>query len=789
MLFIARTRGDVASEMIIDATLDILDSNDQKSRKPPVLPLPQNSIKPVFKEEPKVEVQVKKEKRDKSEDIVVKEQKVYFKEEKEMAGSREKSQKPKKSNSKVDEPKKKETSKADDNNLKPNGRKDQIDKQLAELNSHRIDLNAQEKKLVFSSSDEEEVKKKRNLSKEKVKQVENESDYEDIDDSMEDGEGEEEESDDESFNAAEFYEKFKHMENVGLDEINESYLHDVRDVAERSFQKKYVFSRLEQNEKLQESPKKSPIPDAQLQTKFPNNKEKVIKIPKTRLTKKETSKMNELLAKLNGKNDKAFIKNIEEQVDRILFHYMTPEEVKKHQEIENQKYMERKNGNGPSTNPGKTRGPKKEKYKHERNRKAKFQEVNLDSNPKSIQKQKPKGLQKQRSKYEQNEDLMTNIANEMYNLDQEEKKSKQKQKNQPDQNQYTTPAPAKVNKTKKTKSKQNGLVQEMYRDLEAEQNQENQELYYSTLLIKSQQENPFYEENFESDPTLAFPKPQTPDSVELEISENQPLLDSESLPSQKLPPIKNKIPSSDKSPFLKISHISPGFTYKYIPGLGKDFEEAFEYLVTKKQIGFDTEFINKDGDLLATYIQFATIERGYVFNLHKDDKYQPRFKEAFKSIVSNKDIKKIGFNVKNDKAAIMRVFNNDDIECLGFVGIEELLFTIPSATIGLSDLCRRYYGKPLDKGAQTEIAKIEELEDEELVEYAVMDALVPITLFRELKSVIESRPVDNLILTDQFHPNDIDFLLDQSCRSLKPLLQRTEIGNFIIDKMTYEGSV
>ena len=67
--------------------------------------------------------------------------------------------------------------------------------------------------------------------------------------------------------------------------------------------------------------------------------------------------------------------------------------------------------------------------------------------------------------------------------------------------------------------------------------------------------------------------------------------------------------------------------------------------------------------------------------------------------MANEKITKVGFSVKNDIQALNRTFNNL-LEFKEVVGIDDLLFLAKNTSkLGLSTICKRYYGKPMNKEA------------------------------------------------------------------------------------------
>jgi 3'-5' exonuclease len=234
-------------------------------------------------------------------------------------------------------------------------------------------------------------------------------------------------------------------------------------------------------------------------------------------------------------------------------------------------------------------------------------------------------------------------------------------------------------------------------------------------------------------------------------------------------------------PYIKIADLRQDYTYTYISKSGDDFTAAMDYLDTQKLVGFDTEFITNDRMLIATYIQFSTLEKGFVINL-QHSQFETEFRQRLASFFTNKAIKKIGFSIKNDIAAIKRVFLND-IELEGFESIEQHLFlNCDSLSLGLSHICKRYYGKPLNKQLQTSVADNKDLTSDSEIVYTVMDALVPICLYEDFKEIVEYKCMGGSYLEDDIQENDFEFLVDPSCKGLIQKLARGEYSVLELDK-------
>lgn len=250
---------------------------------------------------------------------------------------------------------------------------------------------------------------------------------------------------------------------------------------------------------------------------------------------------------------------------------------------------------------------------------------------------------------------------------------------------------------------------------------------------------------------------------------------------------KSKPQEISDSKYLTFADINKhAYKYEYIAQLGEEFYEAMEYLNKQELVGFDTEFITKDSVTVATYLQISTLDRGFVINL-QNSQFETIFREMIGAFFNNGNIKKIGFSISNDRDAISATFNHE-IEFNGLQDMQYLLFTAHSgnASIGLSQLCKRVYGKNMNKEMQKTIAYQKDLVDPVDMEYAALDSLIPLCLYTDLKYFIDLKPQDSLYTKDQVNPNEIFFLLDASCKALKVLLDRCDFGVKYLENLTYK---
>ena len=758
LLFISKHRKDVVSEMIILTTLDILEQKvrgyqqekkaQSEAPRRPLTSLPKDAVPPPM---PQIGTHSQQE------DIVVKEQAVLFKEDERAE----------------DHFKYKHDQKRFDR-MKEESELQRTQLAVMRINQ-RIESKANRFKPVFSSGDErntpasdqakpdsdndardpqeppagqEDPKPQTTDTSQpeaaadmnEVKSASDESDDEGEDDESAEGD---EDASGESFDAEAFYEQFKHYEHVGLGDLNDSYLFDVRDPKDRSFQKEYVFER-----GLEEPKTQADTTNILSQSQTLNSKpRKPIMVLKKRLTAHDKKKLDGLMSRIQRAKDGRELAELQMKIEQII-------------------YIEA----GAQQDYQQSRAYTKQGYpKDKKSKKGKVAE----KKKKREEKKKAKKLLKRNS----------------------QPPSATAKPNQPLPEFKKKDSPAQVKPIAKKpappKQKSIGTVFQNIKkwegsDEEGSYPKFNQILNPTVLLPDVPPTHSATPADVsQSAEEVTAPEP-TVASVEQPPAEPIKTVTSDALHStqtQQLPPEPSPAPTKDR--YLRIEDLSSNFEYKYIIGLDEDFRAAIAHLSEQKVIGFDTEFITADNQPMATYLQFASRDKGYIFNLQTEDRYKTEFKSLIEQVCKNSQLLKVGFNIKQDIPALTRVFNYE-LECDGFVSLEERLFTSNSVSLGLSDLCLRKYGYPMNKEQQKLLAKKKDLDDPEEIIYGVLDALAPLSLYLDLKKVIDSSPHDHLYLEDEFEPKDIEFMIDASCKGLKPLIQRSEFFNEVLDSLTYE---
>ena len=261
-------------------------------------------------------------------------------------------------------------------------------------------------------------------------------------------------------------------------------------------------------------------------------------------------------------------------------------------------------------------------------------------------------------------------------------------------------------------------------------------------------------------------------------------------------PLKNK-KAPKKINYLKLEDLTHGdlqdFPTIYIDEINEEFEDAKKYILSQSIMGIDSEFKSNGG---AVYIQIASKTRGFVFNMNKNDlKFAPECREFFKEYVENEKLKKVGFNVSSDVKAINRAFQNN-LDPKGFFSVEDDLFLCRTSNqLGLGSLCKRAFGKEMDKSLQMWVAETEDLGDEE-IRYAVLDALAPLVIYNKYKKVINDSILEDVIKNgkpDLSGDNEMGanpkFICDFTCRNIDKIFLDKGFNSMLLENDCYEGKL
>ena len=240
---------------------------------------------------------------------------------------------------------------------------------------------------------------------------------------------------------------------------------------------------------------------------------------------------------------------------------------------------------------------------------------------------------------------------------------------------------------------------------------------------------------------------------------------------------------SDSDEYLKIVDIqqTEKFEKIYIDSVDKKFENAVSYINQQTLVGLDTEFFEKG----ATYIQISTLEKGFVFNLFKL-RFEEKVREFFKNFCLDPKIKKVGFSINSDEKEIRRAFQNTFEYLQGFFSFEDkLTLSRTSNNMGLTGFCKRLFGKHLNKDLQNWVAESEELDEGE-IEYCIMDALAPLTIYYRLEQAIKL-PSSGCLVSPNMPAKPV-FFVDTMCKLIMKDLDDNCLQSVYLDsKNSYQG--
>ena len=240
---------------------------------------------------------------------------------------------------------------------------------------------------------------------------------------------------------------------------------------------------------------------------------------------------------------------------------------------------------------------------------------------------------------------------------------------------------------------------------------------------------------------------------------------------------------SDLDQYLKVEDIQKDDKFEkiYIDSVDEKFENAVTYINQQTLVGLDTEFFDKG----ATYIQISTLEKGFVFNLNKL-RFEEKVRSFFQEFCLNPKIEKVGFSIQSDTKEIRRAFQNQFEDLQGFFSFEEkLTLSRTSNNMGLTGFCNRVFGKHLNKDLQNWVAESQELDEDE-IEYCILDALAPLTIYYKLEKAIKLSNSGCLVSPNM--PEKPVFFVDTMCKLILKDLDDNCLQSVYLDsKNTYEG--
>ena len=242
--------------------------------------------------------------------------------------------------------------------------------------------------------------------------------------------------------------------------------------------------------------------------------------------------------------------------------------------------------------------------------------------------------------------------------------------------------------------------------------------------------------------------------------------------------------------FLKCTHLTPDFKYIYINQYDEDkIQQILEAFQDVEYIGLDSEFHLRDAK--CTYIQLASENFGVIINIQNTKfRFDDRFKDRLKQLMESDTVSKVGHSIAQDAKVIKRAFFGD-IQINKLVSLEDVLFTCRTSVLGLSQMCNRAFNRSLDKEFQSWIGERKELEEDEEMEYAVMDALAPVVIFNRMKQYCLAAVNRGTFMVNCAQRSEIDLteiLLDHHMDQLKLFLDRFNLKYTILSDKTYSGS-
>ena len=243
--------------------------------------------------------------------------------------------------------------------------------------------------------------------------------------------------------------------------------------------------------------------------------------------------------------------------------------------------------------------------------------------------------------------------------------------------------------------------------------------------------------------------------------------------------------------YLKISDISPNFNYIYVNQYDEAaIEQVYQRFLGQEYIGIDSEFHLRN--CKATYLQLASIDFGVVFNIRnvkfRDD---PRFKLKLKALFESNGILKVGHSLRQDVRVIKQAFFGE-LDFNGTYSLDDELFTCRTNVLGLSSICLRLFGYPLNKDFQSWVGEEEELDGDEEKEYVILDALAPAVIYSHLKNACRASIKRETFTINCAERKDMDtseFLLDHQMELLRVFFERVNVQFSVLKDKTYAGSL
>ena len=255
---------------------------------------------------------------------------------------------------------------------------------------------------------------------------------------------------------------------------------------------------------------------------------------------------------------------------------------------------------------------------------------------------------------------------------------------------------------------------------------------------------------------------------------------------------RERLADPEEKRYLTVADLSPDYQHDYIEEFDEEiFSRVEEKFRDCRLVGVDVEcHLRKEK---ATYMQLSTDSYGIIFNIRSIKLREHQRVQAFmRRLLETTEVKKVGHSLSHDRKMIKQAFFGD-IEFTGNASLEDIYFTAPLKTnvLGLSSMCLRAFGFPLNKDLQSHIGEQESLYTEEEKEYAILDALAPVTLYKKFEKAINTRiPPTKFVANcpDRQAVRRDRVLIDHNLELLRVYFLQKNIEFEILKDKTYQGS-
>jgi len=189
------------------------------------------------------------------------------------------------------------------------------------------------------------------------------------------------------------------------------------------------------------------------------------------------------------------------------------------------------------------------------------------------------------------------------------------------------------------------------------------------------------------------------------------------------------------------------------------WEDIEKELLSAKVIAFDSEWkfvLTKYEEEVVSIVQVATETSAYIFDILKLSK-DPKLQNLLQKIFSSQEIIKIAHSPMGDIGMISKALfgNKDSIvlnKCLDVALIYR--FEYKTKSFGLSNMCKKLFGKPLSKFEQQSNWNARPLRKTQL-HYAALDAIVLIQIYK-----IFQKSLENVDLTKYYNDQLSDEIME-----------------------------